>query len=258
MAIFRKKVYKVSPENVQVFTDFFHQYLYPNQMRYGSKLVGRWVNEKQNEIMAIWEYESIEQYHNIEQKIRESELHRQAQEKRKEMGNLYIESSQEFLSTTGNYHDPKHIVSVSAYITNEKGEVLLVKNHHRSDTYEMPGGQVEEGESLHEAICREVMEETGVEVKLYGITGIYQSLTSRIFCIVFRGGYVSGTPRPAEGETQDVLFTRVDQENVDQWIKRPHFKTRLLDAIQSNYIPYESFKVRPYELIERYEAIQED
>ncbi|MGV3465371.1 MAG: NIPSNAP family protein, partial [Heyndrickxia sp.] len=146
MAIFRKKVYKVSQEKVQVFTDFFHEYLYPNQMKHGSKLVGRWVNEKRDEIMAIWEYESLEQYHKIEQKIRESELHRLAQEKRKELGNLYIESSQEFLTPTGNYQDPKHIVSVSAYITNEKGEVLLVKNHHRSDTYEMPGGQVEEGE----------------------------------------------------------------------------------------------------------------
>jgi 8-oxo-dGTP diphosphatase len=29
---------------------------------------------------------------------------------------------------------PKHIVAVSAYVTNEKGETLLVKTHNRSDT----------------------------------------------------------------------------------------------------------------------------
>ncbi|NEZ01685.1 hypothetical protein [Heyndrickxia shackletonii] len=47
---------------------------------------------------------------------------------------------------------------------------------------------------------------------------------------------------------------KVDKENVDQWIKRPHFKTRLLDAIKPSYLPYEVFKVRPFELIQRYEA----
>ena len=258
MAFYRKKVYKVLPEMVPIFTDFFHQYLYPNQMKHGAKLIGRWVNENQDEIMAIWEYESLEQYQQIEQNIRESELHKRAQQKRKELGNLYIESYDDYLTPTGNYHDPKHIVSVSGYITNEKGEVLLVKNHHRSDTYEMPGGQVEEGERLDDAIHREIMEETGVEVKLIGITGIYQSLTSGIFCIVFRGQYVSGAPRIAEGETMEVLFTKVDEKNIEQWIKRPHFKTRLLDAINPSYIPYEAFKVNPFELIQRYEGKKEE
>jgi 8-oxo-dGTP diphosphatase len=255
---YRKKSYKVLPEKVQVFNKFFHTLLYPNQLKHGAKLVGRWVNESQDEITAIWEYESMKQYRHIEEKIRETELHKLAQQKRKELGELFIESHQEFLTPTGNYHDPQHIVSVSGYIANEKGEVLLVRNHHRSDTYEMPGGQVEEGERLDDAIHREIMEETGVEVKLNGITGIYQSITSGIFCIVFRGEYTSGIPRIAEGETMEALFTKVDQENVDQWIKRPHFKTRLLDAIVPNYLPYEAFKVKPFELIKRYEGKTEE
>ena len=48
---------------------------------------------------------------------------------------------------------PKHIVAVSAYVTNSKNEVLLVKTHPRdSDTWELPGGQVDEGESLSQAV----------------------------------------------------------------------------------------------------------
>ncbi len=39
-------------------------------------------------------------------------------------------------------------VSVYAYVTNHQGQVLLVKTHYRSDTWELPGGQVEEGEAL--------------------------------------------------------------------------------------------------------------
>lgn len=40
---------------------------------------------------------------------------------------------------------PKHIVAVAGYLTNEKDEVLLAKVHWRADTWELPGGQVEEG-----------------------------------------------------------------------------------------------------------------
>jgi len=46
----------------------------------------------------------------------------------------------------------KRIVAVSAYVKNDKGEVLLVKTHYRSDTWELPGGQVEIGESLEQAL----------------------------------------------------------------------------------------------------------
>ena len=42
---------------------------------------------------------------------------------------------------------PKHIVAVAGYLTNEKNEVLLTKVHWRADTWELPGGQVEEGEA---------------------------------------------------------------------------------------------------------------
>ena len=36
---------------------------------------------------------------------------------------------------------------------------------------ELPGGQVEEGEALDQAVCREIKEETGLTVKPIGITG---------------------------------------------------------------------------------------
>lgn len=54
---------------------------------------------------------------------------------------------------------PTHIVAAGALVTNEKDEVLLVKNPHRG--WEFPGGQVENGEDLIEGITREVFEESG-------------------------------------------------------------------------------------------------
>ncbi|WP_078380427.1 NUDIX domain-containing protein [Sutcliffiella halmapala] len=255
--IFRRKTYRVNPEKLEVFTDFFHQYLYPNQIKHGAKLVGRWVTEQKDEVVAIWQYEDREHYESIEHAIRNSELHKLAQAKRKELGELFFESQEDFLNATGKYQPPKHIVAVSGLITNSNGEILLVKNHHRDDTYEIPGGQLEEGESLEEGVLREIQEETGVEVKLYGITGIYQNLTSGIVCVVFRGEYLSGTPRADEIETKEVFFQELNENNIDQFIKRPHFKKRVMDALNPSYIPYDAYKLRPYELISEFEVVVE-
>ncbi|QQZ09844.1 NIPSNAP family protein [Heyndrickxia vini] len=100
--IYRRKTYKIKPEKLNDFNQFFHRYLYPNQLNHGAKLIGRWVNEAEDEITAIWEYESKEQYEAIEQGIRGSELHEKAQQRRRELGNLYIESRQDFLTSTLN------------------------------------------------------------------------------------------------------------------------------------------------------------
>ena len=56
---------------------------------------------------------------------------------------------------------------VAAVISNERQEVLLLerpKHEFFGGIYELPSGEVESGESLEEALCREVKEETGLEI----------------------------------------------------------------------------------------------
>ncbi|MFT9493512.1 MULTISPECIES: NUDIX hydrolase [Bacillota] len=216
------------------------------------------MNETKDEILVIWEYRSTEHYERIDSLIKNSEQYQSAM---KELGEFRIEFDQDFLSSTAPYpaayHLHKHLMSVSGYITNKEGEVLLVRNFHRSDTMEMPGGQVEEGETLEDAIHREVFEETGVKVDLLGITGIYQNVTSGVTCVVFRGEYQSGEVRTAEGETSEVFFAKITKENIEQFITREQFRNRALDAMDANYIPYEAFKARPYELVSRFEVKKE-
>lgn len=57
--------------------------------------------------------------------------------------------------------------SVVAIIVNENGNVLLLRRHDHDRTYKgwcLPGGKVDDNESLHEALVREVYEEVGMEV----------------------------------------------------------------------------------------------
>ncbi|PEY42055.1 DNA mismatch repair protein MutT [Bacillus cereus] len=143
------------------------------------------------------------------------------------------------------YTTPRHIVAVSACITNESNEILLVKVQWRADTWEMPGGQVEEGEPLDQAVCREVLEETGLLVEVVGITGVHYNASKHILSVVFKVEYVSG-------EIKEAKFIALNEDNIDEYITRPHMKSRTLDAIKAkNFIPYETWKVDPYDLIGR-------
>lgn len=249
--LYRRKIYTIDPYVYDQFTHFFHTYLLPNQLTFGAKLIGRWVNENKTEIMALWGYKDKAHYEEVESHIRASELHKEAQEFRKTLPPLFLDSSQDFFTSTGHYESSKTIVSVSGYITNEEGHVLLVKNGHRHTTYEMPGGQLEPGETLKAAVRREVLEETGIEVEIDGITGVYHNMTSGVVCVVFHGRAVSGTPAPQPPETIDVRFVDLSNEDMEGLITTPQFLSRLKDAHEKVPIVYESFEVRPYRLVER-------
>jgi ADP-ribose pyrophosphatase YjhB (NUDIX family) len=62
--------------------------------------------------------------------------------------------------------------SVSAVIFDRRGRLLL---QQRSDggQWGLPGGSVEIGESVHDAVIREVREETGLHVTVRRLVGVY-------------------------------------------------------------------------------------
>ncbi|HKC04597.1 MAG TPA: NUDIX domain-containing protein [Patescibacteria group bacterium] len=61
---------------------------------------------------------------------------------------------------------------VGAAIFNEKGELLLQKRGDKKK-WGLPGGALELGENLEEAVIREVGEETGLKIKPVSIIGVY-------------------------------------------------------------------------------------
>jgi 8-oxo-dGTP diphosphatase len=58
------------------------------------------------------------------------------------------------------------------------GQMLLVRrgNEPSEGTWAVPGGRVEYGETLHEAVVREVREETGVDVAVDRFLGFVERL----------------------------------------------------------------------------------
>ncbi len=68
---------------------------------------------------------------------------------------------------------PRHPqLAVSAAIFHDS-RILLVRRARSpaKGVYTLPGGRVEFGEGLHEALAREVMEETGLSIAVIGLAG---------------------------------------------------------------------------------------
>ena len=68
---------------------------------------------------------------------------------------------------------PTHIVAVAGYVEDGKGNVLLVKTIHNGWVF--PGGQVEAGENLIDALVRETKEESGIDVTVSHLSGVYSN-----------------------------------------------------------------------------------
>jgi nucleoside triphosphatase len=56
--------------------------------------------------------------------------------------------------------------TVGGLIVNKEGKILLTKSHKWFDKYTLPGGHIEVGETMKEAVAREVKEEVGLDVEV--------------------------------------------------------------------------------------------
>jgi 8-oxo-dGTP diphosphatase len=88
-------------------------------------------------------------------------------------------------------NDTRHSVSVAGVIVDDVGRALLIQRRDNGH-WEPPGGVLEHGETIEEALRREVLEETGLTIEQGALTGVYQNMTRHIVALVFRCRAVGG------------------------------------------------------------------
>jgi len=149
---------------------------------------------------------------------------------------------------------PTHIVAAGGVVENEHGEILLVK--HNNGEWAYPGGQVEVGENLIDALAREIREESGVNAsvdKLFwvgsntatheGHSGVKIVPTKVIFGFIC--SYIDGELRGSDETVEARWVKKDDVFDMLPLILRDRFQAYL--DFDGN-VQYMAFTSRPYEL----------
>lgn len=142
-------------------------------------------------------------------------------------------------------HDPAPLsgvrIAVNAAIFDDRGRLLVTRRSPTivlPDLWCLPGGHLDPGERLDAAVVREVREETGLEVEVSRLLGVYSDPdvcrypTSdppgvvQVVVVVFQCHVLSGKPAPTE-EVSEVRWCT--QDDVPQPLVRSH-GVRIADA----------------------------
>lgn len=113
------------------------------------------------------------------------------------------------------------------------GQILLVKRED-FDVWCLPGGHIDAGESVAQAALRETREETGIEVKLTRLVGVYSVQGGNAggnHVILFRAEPLGGELRPQESEVVELAYFDPDQlPEPLVWWHRQRIKDALSDV----------------------------
>jgi 8-oxo-dGTP diphosphatase len=117
---------------------------------------------------------------------------------------------------------------VFAAITDKEGRILCVRMNYATHAWTTPGGRVELGESPLDALKREVLEESGLDVVPEELVGVYSKPYKNDIVLFFRARVVSQNPwQPNDKIAQMGYFGRDELPEPMGLVAR----TRIIDAL---------------------------
>jgi len=136
------------------------------------------------------------------------------------------------------------VPSVTAIVTDERGAILLV---HKTDNdlWALPGGAMDVGEYMTDAAVREVREETGLDIEVTGLVGIYSNPHHvmayddgevRQQCSICFTTRLLGGQLATSGETSEVRF--VAPPDIDTLGVHPSMRLRIEHYLEHRATPY--------------------
>jgi ADP-ribose pyrophosphatase YjhB (NUDIX family) len=148
------------------------------------------------------------------------------------------------------YNDPNApkanslVPSVTAIVADEQGAILMV---HKTDNdlWALPGGGMDVGESMADTVVREVKEETGVDVEVTGLIGIYSNPNHvmayddgevRQQCSICFTTRMLGGQLATSSETKEVRF--VDPADLGALSIHPSMRLRIDHYLERRSAPY--------------------
>jgi 8-oxo-dGTP pyrophosphatase MutT (NUDIX family) len=154
------------------------------------------------------------------------------------------------MARTDYYNDPDApapnsvVPSASAIVTDEQGRILLIKRRDNT-LWALPGGGHDIGETIGQTAVREVKEETGLDVQVTGLTGIY---TNPAHVVAFTDGEVRqqfslcftttllGGQLAIDHESTDIAWT--DPADIGTLDMHPSMRLRITHYLDQRPKPY--------------------
>ncbi len=128
----------------------------------------------------------------------------------------------------GPTHEPTHRIGAFAVIFDDDGKVL-VSRRVDSGWFNLPGGGVEPGESVPEGLMREVREETGLDVEVGRLVGVYSKPQKHELVLAFRARVTGGSLVPSD---EADYHTWVSPGELDHVKLLPKHRERIDDALR--------------------------
>ena len=137
------------------------------------------------------------------------------------------------------------IVLVASVSIFNEAEVLIIKENKPTavEKWNFPSGHIEYGEDILYSARREVKEETGLDVKLIGTTGVYNFISStnnQVILFHFIGEVTGGSINLEEDEISDSKWIKVSDlvkfENED--LREPEVLKQIINnLLKKNLYP---------------------
>lgn len=136
------------------------------------------------------------------------------------------------------------VVATSTYVTDADGQILMI---HRTDNdrWSIPGGGMEIGETVSACAVRETKEETGLDIAITGLVGIFTNPSHvaaypdgevrQQFSICLRGR-VAGGQITTSDESREVRWIGADQ--LDGLDIHPEIRRRIDRAVLDETVPW--------------------
>ena len=107
-------------------------------------------------------------------------------------------------------------LSAHAVISDENENVLLLKASYGDSSWGLPGGALEPGETIHEALIRECNEELGCNVDVSYLSGVYYHSAYNSQAFIFRCILEEGIHIQLSSEHTEYEYTSPDNMSVVQ------------------------------------------
>ncbi|MEU4821831.1 NUDIX domain-containing protein [Actinomadura sp. NPDC023710] len=137
------------------------------------------------------------------------------------------------------YYDDPHapkanslVPSVNVAVENDRGDILMIRRTD-NDNWALPGGAIDLGESVTQAAIRETKEETGIDVEIAKLVGIYSDPKHVIhytsngevrqeFTILLKGRVVGGDLRTSNesAEVRWMTYREVEHKRLDDSMRK--------------------------------------